>query len=177
MLDVTPGQQAHGLGANVQGDFQDRRSPQRRSVPLQQGTQLQTQALGQTARTDAGRLHALQQPQSHGEVVHQLFDLLLIASGKSLGQRGQRVLQITIVIQRLNQKPQRGAVFFAQTQSQRLAVQMTLQRRLRTRHLGHVGVFIVIQVIAARLGFAAPLAVVGGHRRTAVALPALPIIR
>ena len=138
---------------------------------------MQTQAFRQVTRTHTRRLQALQQPQGDREMMDQLLHLRLIAAGESLGERGQRVFQITIVIERLDQKLQGGAVLGTQAQGQRLRVQVALQRHLGARQLGHIGVVIAVEVVAAGFGVTAPLAVIGRHGGAAVALPTLRIVR
>jgi hypothetical protein len=50
----------------------------------------------------------------HLEALLQLFDLFFIVTGQALGQAEQAVFQITIVVERLDQKTQCSPVGFAQ---------------------------------------------------------------
>ena len=52
----------------------------------QQRGNLQAQAFAQVARTHANRIQAVQEPKRHGEVVHQVFHLLIVITGQALGQ-------------------------------------------------------------------------------------------
>ena len=74
------------------------------------------------------------------------------------------------------ESPPHGAVHLAQPQRQRLAVQVGGERLLGPREFGRVG-FLVAQVVLARRGIAAPLAVVGRDLGAAVALPVLLGVR
>jgi len=118
------GQQVHRLAADGQGDLDhvgvERIAESR--VALQR-LELQGQAFSQATRTHAGRLQALQQAQGDGEVVHQLFQLLfVVAACQAPRQLGQIVFQVTVVVERLDQETQRGGVFRAQAQRQRLTM-------------------------------------------------------
>ena len=132
---------------------------------------MQAQAFTQIPRAHSGGLQAVQQAQGHGKVVHQIFNLLLVVTGQAPGQVRQGVFQIPIVVQRLDQETQRAGIRLAQTQAQRLAVQMGLQRLLGTRQFGGIGVFTVAKVVGAGLGVGAPLAIIGHHLCGSVAIP------
>ena len=118
----------------------------------------------------------MQQAQRHGEVVHQIFDLLPIVAGQALGQALEGVFQVAVVVERLDQKAQRGAVAVIEAQAQGLAVQMRLQRLLHAGQFGSVFVFVVAQVIGFGFGVATPFAVVGRGLGAAVAFPAHAIV-
>ena len=90
------------------------------------GAQLQGEAFGQAARAHAGGLQVLQQVQGHAEVVHQLLLLLEIMRRQRGGERFERIFQPSVVVERFDQKAQRCAVFFGQSQGQRLSVQVGL---------------------------------------------------
>ena len=116
--------------------------------------------------------------QGHGEVVHQVLNFGLVAiAGKAARQIVERVFQITVFVERFDQKPQRGPVGVGQAHTQRLAVQKSGERLLAARQFGCVFLLIVTQVVGTGLGVAAPFAVVRGHFVGAVAVPADLIVR
>ena len=183
-FDIAPRQHVHGLAADAQSDFQH--------LELRvlffgrfggfgvadQCLDLQAQTLAQVTRAHTDRLQALQQVQGHGEVVDQVLYFGLVAiAGQAARQIVERVFQITVFVQRFDQKPQRGPVGIRQAHAQRLAVQKRGERLLAARQFGRVFLLIVTQVVGAGLGVAAPFAVVGGHFVGAVAVPADLIVR
>ena len=105
-FDIASGQQIQGLLTNTQSHFQHLGAVAQdgglvvvigrvhRVVVLvqlgaatgQQGGHLQAQAFAQVARAHAHRLQAVQEPKRHGEVVHQVFHLLIVITGQTLGQ-------------------------------------------------------------------------------------------
>ena len=89
------------------------------------------------------------------------FDVAVIEQG--MRQLGQGFGQIAVVVQRLDQKIQRGAVVFAQAQAQRLGVQVVLHAGTRARQFGGAGgLFVAAGLgVVARRRLATPLAVVG----------------
>ena len=162
-LDIALGQQFHGLLAHGHGGAG--------FFAIRAIRQLQTQALGQIARANAGRLHVLQQLQGHGKVLFQLFGLLKVVTRKTGGQRSQAVFQVAVIVERLDQEMQRRAIDIGQAQAKRLPVQMVLQRLVVAHQVRRFGIA-VVQVVFARRRIAAPLAVVGPGLNRAVAVPA-----
>ena len=85
--------------------------------------QLQHQAFSQVPGADTGRIHALQPVPCDAQVVEQFFLAVFI-----VGQRGgdffQAVLEIAVVIDRLDQDLQGNAVTFRQAHASQLLAQM-----------------------------------------------------
>ena len=102
----------------------------------------------------------------------EFFGLLQVFACKSCSQRCQGVFQVAVVTERLDQKVQRSAVFFRQAQSQRLTVQMILQRLLVARQFSGVHIFAVVVVVFAGGRIAAPFAVIRRTLDRAITLPA-----
>lgn len=137
--------------------------------------QLQAQAFGQVARTHAGRLQRLQQLQPQAEAVHQFFHLLqvVVHIGQGGGELGQRIFQVAVVVERLDQKAQHRHVLGRQAQRQRLAVQVLGQRGLRVRTIAGIQLVVAVGGGHARRRLATPFAVVGRHIQAAIAVPAV----
>ena len=168
-LDVTARQHVQRLLANGQRHIAN---GLRLFVLRIHHLELQAQAFGQVTRAYAGGLQAVQQMQGHLKAVFQLFELFFIVTRQGFCQRAQRVFQVAVVVQGLNQKSQGGAVGLAQAQRQGLAVQKVGQRLLAARQFGGIGDFFAA-VVVARGRIAPPLAVVRRKVHAAIALPAL----
>ena len=112
-IDIALGQQFQGLSANGQGHVAHRYGF---FVGSLYRFELQRQTFGQVASTHAGGLQGLQQSQGHLEPVLEFLELFQIPAGQALGQTHQRILQVAIVVERLNQEAQGGTIGLAQTQ-------------------------------------------------------------
>ena len=150
-LDIASGQQLHGLPAHRDGGAGFN------AIPAVK--QLQAEAFRQVARTDACRLHVLQQLQGNGELLLQLPGLLRVVVCQAGSERCQAVFQVAVVVERLDQEVQGGAIQVRKTQAERLPVQMILQRLVGAGQVGGFGVA-VIQVVLARWRVTAPFAVI-----------------
>ncbi|MNT43061.1 hypothetical protein D3C72_1795120 [compost metagenome] len=128
------------------------------------GLDLQRQAFSQGAGAHAHRFQALQQAQRHGQVVQQrVIGIRIAGIAKALGQLGQGLFQVAVVVQGFDQKVQRGAVFRAQPQRQRLAVQHVLQADVHRAAVRRGGFVFVVGSAGAGWHIAAPLFPVGGR--------------
>ncbi len=125
-LEVALGQQLQMLLADQQR--------QRLRRAARTGAQLQAQAFGQVARAHARRLHAVQPVQRALQARAQILVRLGVVDrhAQHLGQpRGdvvQRVGQVAVAVQRLDQDLQRSAVLAAQAHAGHLPAQVLLQR-------------------------------------------------
>jgi len=146
---------------------------------------LQAQAFAQVARAHARGLHVLQQLQRHREALFQRLARLqrVVRVARELGrarevkpgvgQLGQAFLQVAVVVERLDQEVERGAVLVRQAQAASLVVQVVLQADRGARQVGGAGGLVVVaRTAVARGRVATPLAVVGRHLHRAIALPA-----
>ncbi len=178
-LDVALGHELQRLAADGQ------RGPRLGAVA--QFQDLQAQAFAQITRAHARRLHVLQQLQRHAQALFErfaLFQLVLRIERRpqrrrepqpGAGQVGQAFFEVTVVVERLDQEIQRGAVLVAQAQAAGLVVQVVLQADGHAREVGGAGGLVVVArgAVVARRRVAAPLTVVGCHLDRAVAFPAL----
>ena len=174
-LHVAARQQPHRLRADALR-HRDHRQLRRalRQRPCQR-VELQRQTLGQIGGANAHRVETLQYPQGDGEVVQQLLHLLVVVGAQARSQRLQRVLQIAVLVERLDQEAKGDPVGVAQARGQRLRVQVRLERLLRARQFAGVDFILCAQIVAVRLGVAAPFTVIGGDFHRAVAVPAFAV--
>eukprot|EP01136_Pigoraptor_vietnamica_P012868 Opistho-1_new@53237 len=120
LLAVAPGQQLEVVLAD-----QDRDHLRLAARP---GPQLQRQALRQVARTDAQRLQVVQPLQRAAQAVEQFLDRdVVLVAGQALGDLFQRVGQVAVLVERLDQHHHRAAVLVAQSHAAQLVAQMVLQ--------------------------------------------------
>ena len=131
-LQVAPGQQRQVVLAD------DDRDHLRLAARL--GAQLQRQAFGQVACADAGRLHALQEAQRAAQTRQQLVVRLVglvvdtLRAGLPAQLRGdllERIGQIAVLVQRLDQHHHGGRVELVEAQVRQLRAQVVLERDRR----------------------------------------------
>ena len=155
LAQIAPRQQVHGLSADGLRQQQAAHMGRCRALVLgftNQIAQLQLQAFGQIARAHAHGLQALQQLERNGKVLLQLLALLQIVTGQALRQLLQRIFEVSIVAERLDEKAQRRRICRAQMQAQRLMMEKVAQALVLTCEINGIGLVITIAVVRGAAG-------------------------
>jgi hypothetical protein len=129
LLDVAPGEQRQVVLADEDGD--------RLRLAARQRAQLQHEALGEVAGADAGRLHALQVAQAAAQPVeHRVVLGEDLVAGQALGDLLERIGQVAVVVERLDQDEHGRSVGRREAHAGELAAEVVLQARRRGAPLG-----------------------------------------